>query len=377
MEEFISKFKTTLKGQKSPRNGTLPRKKASASSETSDSFNTSLKSIQGIEELPQDIGLSSLRLRKCIGKGAFGTVFLCSSQDSQYYAVKVIKKSVVLRKKMLRKTNAERAIMEKVNHPFIMTLHKAYQTNSKLYLLMDFVQGGELFYHLARYGPFKEDRARLYLAQAATAILHLHENNIVYRDMKPENILLDSAGNIKLTDFGLSKILKIEDAYKTKTLCGTAAYQAPEMILRQSYSTEVDCWALGVLLYELTNAATPFRGSNSLEIRQKVLRDTPNFRKNNQSDLTANFMKALMTKDRSRRLCGEAILRHPYFVNFYNMERIEQIEPKYKPSSKSVTKYVHKEFLSLPVEDVEAQETDFPHKHFKGFQTIAEANFAL
>lgn len=376
MEEFLSKFRGSMKVAKSPRASTSPRKKASASSETSDTLNTSLKSLRGGPEQQEDIELSSLQLKKCIGKGAFGTVFLCASEDSQYYAVKVIKKSVVLRKKMVRKTNAERAIMGTIDHPFIMKLHNAYQTNSKLYLLMDFVHGGELFYHLARFGAFKEDRARLYLAQAATAILHLHKNNIVYRDMKPENILLDVAGNIKLTDFGLAKILKIEDAYKTKTLCGTAAYQAPEMILRQRYSMEVDCWALGVLLYELTNASTPFRGSNSLEIRQNVLRETPNFRKNNQSDLTANFMKALMTKDRSRRLCGEAILEHPYFTNFFNMEHIEREEPKYKPSCRNVTKFVHKEFLSLPARDIEAQDTDFPHEQFKGFTTIPVANFA-
>ena len=129
---------------------------------------------------------------------------------------------------------------------------------------MDFVNGGELFQHLKKSGPFSEDKSRFYIAEIFLAIESLHERNIVYRDLKPENILLDNEGHVKLTDFGLAKSLSADD--KASTMCGTPEYFAPEILLKIGYDRMVDYWTLGVLLYELITMNTPFRADNSFQI---------------------------------------------------------------------------------------------------------------
>ena len=134
-------------------------------------------------------------------------------------------------------------ILEKIRNPFIVRLHYAFQTPEKLYFVMDFLNGGELFYHLRREQRFSEDRTRFYAAEILVALECLHENGIIYRDLKPENVLLDSEGHIKLTDFGLSKIKQTENeiAY---TFCGTPEYLAPEIVRGEGYWKEIDFWAL-------------------------------------------------------------------------------------------------------------------------------------
>jgi len=148
-----------------------------------------------------------------IGKGSFGKVMqVRKKDDDQIFAMKVLRKDAVIARKQVAHTKAEKSILQKIQHPFIVRLHYAFQTADKLYMILDYVNGGELFFHLKKEGRFSEARVRFYAAQITSAIAHLHSLGIVYRDLKPENILLDSNGNITITDFGLSKEIKAEEA---------------------------------------------------------------------------------------------------------------------------------------------------------------------
>ncbi|XP_073187084.1 serine/threonine-protein kinase Sgk3 isoform X6 [Lepidochelys kempii] len=189
---------------------------------------------------------------KVIGKGSFGKVLLAKRKlDGKFYAVKVLQKKVVLNRKEQKHIMAERNVLLKnLKHPFLVGLHFSFQTTEKLYFVLDFVNGGELFFHLQRERSFPEHRARFYAAEIASALGYLHSINIVYRDLKPENILLDSLGHVVLTDFGLCKEgIAISDT--TATFCGTPEYLAPEVIRKQPYDNTVDWWCLGAVLYEM------------------------------------------------------------------------------------------------------------------------------
>ncbi|XP_053800302.1 serine/threonine-protein kinase Sgk3 isoform X2 [Vidua chalybeata] len=189
---------------------------------------------------------------KVIGKGSFGKVLLAKRKlDGKYYAVKVLQKKIVLNRKEQKHIMAERNVLLKnVKHPFLVGLHYSFQTTEKLYFVLDFVNGGELFFHLQRERSFPEHRARFYAAEIASALGYLHSINIVYRDLKPENILLDSLGHVVLTDFGLCKE-GIATSDTTATFCGTPEYLAPEVIKKQPYDNTVDWWCLGAVLYEM------------------------------------------------------------------------------------------------------------------------------
>ncbi|XP_054701839.1 serine/threonine-protein kinase Sgk2 isoform X4 [Grus americana] len=189
---------------------------------------------------------------KVIGKGSFGKVLLAKRKcDGTFYAVKVLHKKTILKKKEQNHIMAERNVLLKnVKHPFLVGLHYSFQTSEKLYFVLDYVNGGELFFHLQRERCFREPRARFYAAEVASAIGYLHSLNIIYRDLKPENILLDCQGHIVLTDFGLCKE-GMEQEETTSTFCGTPEYLAPEVLKKQPYDRTVDWWCLGAVLYEM------------------------------------------------------------------------------------------------------------------------------
>uniref|UniRef100_A0AAY4B8Y1 Serum/glucocorticoid regulated kinase 2a n=1 Tax=Denticeps clupeoides TaxID=299321 RepID=A0AAY4B8Y1_9TELE len=187
-----------------------------------------------------------------IGKGTFGKVLLAKlKSDGKFYAIKVLQKKVILKKKEQKNIMAERNVLLKsLKHPFLVGLHYSFQTPEKLYFVLDYVNGGELFFHLQRERCFSEPRARFYTAEVASAIGYLHSLNIVYRDLKPENVLLDSQGHVVLTDFGLCKE-GVEPEATTTTFCGTPEYLAPEMLRKEAYDRTVDWWCLGAVLYEM------------------------------------------------------------------------------------------------------------------------------
>ncbi|XP_015452786.1 serine/threonine-protein kinase Sgk2 isoform X4 [Pteropus alecto] len=189
---------------------------------------------------------------KVIGKGNYGKVLLAKRKsDGTFYAVKVLQKKSILKKKEQSHIMAERNVLLKnVRHPFLVGLRYSFQTPEKLYFVLDYVNGGELFFHLQRERRFLEPRARFYAAEVASAIGYLHSLNIIYRDLKPENILLDCQGHVVLTDFGLCKE-GVEPEDTTSTFCGTPEYLAPEMLRKEPYDRAVDWWCLGAVLYEM------------------------------------------------------------------------------------------------------------------------------
>ncbi|KAM9177060.1 ribosomal protein S6 kinase beta-1 isoform 2-T2 [Mergus octosetaceus] len=212
---------------------------------------------------PEKIRPECFELLRVLGKGGYGKVFqvrkVTGANTGKIFAMKVLKKAMIVRNaKDTAHTKAERNILEEVKHPFIVDLIYAFQTGGKLYLILEYLSGGELFMQLEREGIFMEDTACFYLAEISMALGHLHQKGIIYRDLKPENIMLNHQGHVKLTDFGLCKE-SIHDGTVTHTFCGTIEYMAPEILMRSGHNRAVDWWSLGALMYDmLTGAAHPF-----------------------------------------------------------------------------------------------------------------------
>ncbi|CAI9742841.1 S6 kinase beta-1-like [Octopus vulgaris] len=201
------------------------------------------------------VGPQDFQLLRVLGKGGYGKVFqvrkVSGDDKSQIFAMKVLKKATIARNaKDTAHTRAERNILEAVKHPFIVKLMYAFQTGGKLYLILEYLPGGELFTQLEKEGIIMEDSACFYLGEICLALEHLHSLGIIYRDLKPENVLLDILGHIKLTDFGLCKE-SIQDGGITHTFCGTVEYMAPEILMRTGHGKAVDWWSLGALMYDM------------------------------------------------------------------------------------------------------------------------------
>lgn len=223
-------------------------------------------------------------MRETLGQGTYGRVRLAESSeardslDSQglvhsgFFALKTMKKSEIIRLKQADHVHSERELlMKKVNHPFIVTAYRCYQDDRNLYMVMEFVQGGELASELRKLGVFENDVAKFYAAQLVMALQYLHADNIIYRGLTPDNLLIDRMGYLKLVDFGYAKSLPgVED--RTWTLCGTAEYLAPEMIQSKGHGKGSDWWALGILIYEMLAGYPPYYAENPFEIYQKILK---------------------------------------------------------------------------------------------------------
>ncbi|NXU51050.1 SGK3 kinase, partial [Turnix velox] len=274
---------------------------------------------------------------KVIGKGSFGKVLLAKRKlDGKYYAVKVLQKKIVLNRKEQKHIMAERNVLLKnVKHPFLVGLHYSFQTTEKLYFVLDFVNGGELFFHLQRERSFPEHRARFYAAEIASALGYLHSINIVYRDLKPENILLDSLGHVVLTDFGLCKE-GIATSDTTATFCGTPEYLAPEVIKKQPYDNTVDWWCLGAVLYEMLYGLPPFYCRDVAEMYENILHKPLVLRPG--ISLTAwSILEELLEKDRQSRLGAREdfleIQKHPFFESLSWTDLIQKkIPPPFNPN---------------------------------------------
>ncbi|KAI8835922.1 kinase-like domain-containing protein [Chytridium lagenaria] len=264
---------------------------------------------QAVESRP--ISANDFELLKVVGKGSFGKVLQVRKRDTgRIYAMKVLVKKDIVERQEIAHTLSERNVLIQATSPFLVGLKFSFQTPEKLYLVLDYMNGGELFYHLQKETAFSEERAKFYTCELICALQHLHKYNIVYRDLKPENILLDSNGHISLTDFGLCKEnLSFDET--TNTFCGTAEYLAPEVLTGQGYGKAVDWWSLGILFYEMTTGLPPFYSENLLE------------------------------RDPKRRFGAspedaEEIKRHRYFSDV-DWEKLlkKQVKPPYKPKVES------------------------------------------
>eukprot|EP01102_Stenamoeba_stenopodia_P008099 TRINITY_DN2301_c0_g1_i1.p1 TRINITY_DN2301_c0_g1~~TRINITY_DN2301_c0_g1_i1.p1 ORF type:complete len:415 (-),score=96.56 TRINITY_DN2301_c0_g1_i1:112-1356(-) len=283
----------------------------------------------------EKITKDDFELLTVIGKGSFGKVLQVRKKDTgKIYAMKVLRKEAIVQRKQVAHTKAEKSILAKIQHPFIVGLHYAFQTEEKLYMVLDFVNGGELFFHLKREGKFSEQRVRIYAAEIACALSHLHSFGIVYRDLKPENILLDSEGHICITDFGLSKEIQSED---THTFCGTPEYLAPEILKGQGHGTPVDWWSLGTLIYEMLTGLPPFYSQNVNLMYQRILSGDLRF----PSFITPeaqSLLEGLLCREVSKRIGDDTIKQHAFFksIDWKKLEA-KEIEAPFKPKVKNQT----------------------------------------
>eukprot|EP00163_Fabomonas_tropica_P001530 TRINITY_DN1113_c0_g2_i1.p1 TRINITY_DN1113_c0_g2~~TRINITY_DN1113_c0_g2_i1.p1 ORF type:complete len:468 (+),score=111.79 TRINITY_DN1113_c0_g2_i1:334-1737(+) len=265
----------------------------------------------------EKVGCADFELLRLVGKGSYGKVFQVRKKNtSEIYAMKVLRKAEVIRKrKGTEHTKTERSILEEVKHPFIVSLRYAFQTNGKLYLIMDYLNGGELFYHLNKQHMFTEDLTRFYACEILLALEHLHSIGIIYRDLKPENLCLDAQGHVVLTDFGLAKESVYSEDGGAASFCGTAEYMAPEILLRRGHGTAVDWWSFGVLLYEMLTGSPPFVDNNRTATYNKVLKGKLVLPAYLTQDAKSLLRKLLQRKVGKRLSTSESIKEQPFFAN--------------------------------------------------------------
>lgn len=264
--------------------------------------------------------------------------------------MKVLKKEQVIRRKQYEHTMTERRILEEIDHPFIVSLRYAFQTTQKLYMVFDFFNGGELFHYLSKGGKFKPERARFYGAEITLGLEHLHNLNIVYRDLKPENLLLDADGHIRIADFGLSKKGVVGDS--VKSFCGTPEYLAPEVLKRKKYGKSVDWWSFGTLLYEMNCGLPPFYDRNRERMYKKILGAELKFPSHLDPE-ARSICTGLLQRDPTQRLGyrgAHEVKNHPYYAPL-DMDMLfkKKIEPPYKPVvlDAADTGNVDKSFLQM------------------------------
>jgi serine/threonine protein kinase len=302
---------------------------------------------------------------KTLGRGSFAKVLLVRKRDTnELFAMKILSKKAILARNQIEHTMAERLILGNVQHPYIVALRYAFQTEDQLYLVLDYCSGGELFFHLKREGRFPESTVRLYIAEITLALEHLHARNIIYRDLKPENVLLDREGHVLLADFGLSKLLQ-DNQHKAMTYVGTVEYLAPEVITAQGHSFAVDWWAMGTLMAELITGLPPFYSTNVNLMMERILK--AELRLPEHVSLEARSLIAgLLTRDPSRRLgTGPggvlAIKRHPFFYGIdWDALMQRRIEAPFRPVR-----------LDAPPDSTENFDTSFTEE-MPTFDTTAE-----
>jgi serine/threonine protein kinase len=289
--------------------------------------------------------IDDFELCRMLGKGAYGKVFLVRLHETkEHFAMKVLSKAKIKKKDQVEHTKSERNVMAKnTYHPFIVTLRFAFQSKSHLYMVTDYMRGGELYYHINKFmrigKVFTEQMILLYLAEIVCGLLHLHKHQIVYRDLKPENILMDEFGHVRLADFGLAHDHLVDAENGATTFCGTPHYVSPEMLDNHyykndvaGYGTSVDFWALGVLAYEMSQGALPFYDKNFKRMFIKILRQPLVFRRRISTELK-DLISRLLVRDVKNRLDGDNLMKHVFFesidqTKLYNKE----IKPTYIPS---------------------------------------------
>lgn len=325
------------------------------------------------------ITLDNFEFLKVLGKGTFGKVILCREKSSNhFYAIKILRKDVIIKRDEVAHTLTENRVLQRVDHPFLTYLKYSFQTNDRLCFVMEYVNGGELFFHLNAERIFPEERAKFYGAEICCALGYLHERNVIYRDLKLENLLLDADGHIKIADFGLCKE-DISFGSTTRTFCGTPEYLAPEVLEENDYGRGVDWWGYGVCLYEMMVGRLPFYDRDHDKLFQLIVCEDVRFPRTITQE-ARDMLRGLLHKDPNRRLGGgprdvKEVQEHPFYITI-NWKLLEEkkLTPPFKPqvTSETDTRYFDSEFTG---ESVQLTPPDQGLDHLNVIQEESEINF--
>ncbi|KAM0754307.1 AGC/Akt protein kinase [Meredithblackwellia eburnea MCA 4105] len=327
----------------------------------------------------ESLTIDSFELLKVVGKGSFGKVMQVRKKDTgRIYALKTIRKAHIVSRSEVTHTLAERTVLANVTSPFIVPLKFSFQSPEKLYLVLAYVNGGELFHHLQNEGRFNEERSRFYAAELLCALDHLHQFNVVYRDLKPENILIDYTGHLTLCDFGLCKLNMTENE-RTNTFAGTPEYLSPELILGEGYTRVVDWWTLGVLLYEMLSGLPPFYEEDHQKMYRRIVGEELTFPPGLVGE-ARRILTGLLQKNPANRLGArgaEEIRRHLFFHGLdWDALATRRIQPPFRPSVESAvdTSNVDSEFLKEAALDSVVEDSKLSEStqaQFDGFTYVA------
>ncbi|KAK2175595.1 hypothetical protein NP493_720g01025 [Ridgeia piscesae] len=337
------------------------------------------------------ITLEDFELVRVIGRGSYAKVFVVEQRRTKrLYAMKVIKKELVNDDEDIDWVQTEKHVFEVAsNHPFLVGLHSCFQTPSRLFFVIEFVNGGDLMFHMQRQRRLPEEHARFYAAEICLALHFLHEKGIIYRDLKLDNVLLDSEGHVKLTDYGMCKE-GLQRGDTTSTFCGTPNYIAPEMLRGEEYDSSVDWWALGVLMFEMLAGRSPFDivgqtdnpDQNTEDYLFQVILEKPIRIPRSLSVKAASVLKGFLNKSPEERLgCHPEtgftdIQSHPFFrIIDWELLYGRQINPPYKPEVRSETDLEHfdPQFTNEPVvltPDDQKVIDKIDQSEFEGFEYV-------
>ncbi|GAM28828.1 hypothetical protein SAMD00019534_120040 [Acytostelium subglobosum LB1] len=324
------------------------------------------------------VGVEDFDLLNVIGKGSFGKVLQVRKKDTgMIYAMKVLNKKNIVERNEVDHTRAEKNILQKLVHPFLINLNYSFQTDDKLYFIMDYINGGELFFHLQNEEKFDLARVRFYCAEIVCGLEYLHNCGVMYRDLKPENILLTADGHICLTDYGISKEGLLSDDDRTATFCGTPEYLAPEILKGEAYGKAIDWWSFGTLVFEMLSGLPPFYSSDIRIMYNNIMTQklvfTPQFTQESR-----DFITALLERDPNKRLKDAKVIKsHKFFagIDWEKCVRKELVPPFIPPvKGKNDTSQVDAGFLAetakLSAENHTSKLSSSLQKNFEDFTFV-------
>jgi len=324
------------------------------------------------------LGIEDFTIKKVIGQGSFGKVLLVTKKEvphkDRVFAMKVLNKSTIIARNEVEHTKSEKSILMKLEHPFLVKLHYSFQTPDKLYFIMDYINGGELFFHLQKDKKFTEERVRYYSAEIVAGLEYLHNAGVIYRDLKPENLLLTREGHIIMTDFGLSKEGLHDKDDRTGTFCGTPEYLAPEVLEGKGYGKAVDWWSFGTLVYEMLTGLPPFYCEDVQEMYTKIMTADLEIPAS-MSDEAADLLTRLLDRNDETRLQDPLRIKNHAFFSAIDWDLLVQkkLSPPYIPEVRTDddTRNIDPAFTEASIHDNDEDESgpipDASQEAFKDF----------